>query len=188
MKLKPIDVGFFLVVSVLLLSSCSSVDIARVETAARTAEQALAEAQRLVLIADDAVAQAKASGSTEAVVKAERALAVATSVLPTLELTAKTTADAATAARSQAEAGASWFPTVVAIIGTLIPAAGALVVSISKTVQAVRATRQTVSGLDAVRAKMGEDAWKEAVAPELSSAQDESTKDLVRRIQLVARR
>jgi len=177
----------FLLGALFLASGCTDAQIARAEAAADRAEVILAQAQATVRAAQDAIAAAKAQpGATEAMTKAQASLDVAVAALPALQATATATRDAAEAAKAAQAAGSSWWQTATAILGTLVLAAGAVAVSIARTAEATRAMRQTVSGLDDARDKLGEDRWKAAVAPALDSAQDASTKRVVRTIQAAA--
>jgi hypothetical protein len=149
----------------------------------------LKQAGALVAVAQSAVAAAQeaaahqAPGAADALAKAQASLDMAQAAIPGLQATAAGARAAAEAAKAASDAGSSWWNTAAAILAALVPAAGAVVMSVQRTVAASRALRQTVAGLDDARAQLGEDQWKAAVAPSLAAAQDHSVKSTVRRIQ-----
>lgn len=180
---------WFVACALLLTAGCTQEQIARAEAAADRAEAVLQQAGALVAVAQSAVAAAQdaaahqAPGAADALAKAQASLEVAQAAIPGLQATAGAARDAAEAAKAASAAGSSWWQTAAAIVAALVPAAGAVAVSIQRTVAATRALRQTVTGLDDARLQMGEVEWKATVAPSLAAAQDHSVKTTVRRIQ-----
>jgi hypothetical protein len=180
---------WFVAAGLLLTAGCTQEQIARAEAAADRAEVVLKQAGALVAVAQSAVAAAQeaaahqAPGAADALAKAQASLDMAQAAIPGLQATAAGARAAAEAAQAASAAGSSWWNTAAAIIAALVPAAGAVVVSVQRTVAVSRALRQTVAGLDDARAQLGEDQWKAAVAPYLAAAQDDSVKSTVRRIQ-----
>lgn len=177
----------------LALPGCTAQQVERAESAAAKAEQVLDQAQAVVQIAQQAVAAAQKIGNAEALTKAQQALDVANAALPGLQATATAARETASAAKQASEAGGSWLTVVLSVAGTLVPLVPIVAVSVQRTIAATRqstasdlALRQTVTGLDAARDALGEDAWKGKVAPALAASQDEQVKARVRAAQAKA--
>lgn len=164
----------------LALPGCTAQQVERAESAAAKAEQVLVQAHAVVQVAQQAVAAAQKIGNAEALTKAQHALDVATAALPGLQATATAAKETASAAKQASEAGGSWLTVVLSVAGTLVPLVPIVAASIRQTMSASQALRQTVTGLDAARDALGEDAWKGKVAPALAASQDEQVKARVR--------
>lgn len=178
-------------VALFTLAGCSQEQVERAEKAVITAQELLHRAQEAEAIAAKAVESARAMadilGNTQAslaVEKAESALGTVRAAVETARGTVSVAETAAKAAQAAQEAGGSTVDVLLAVVSTAVPAAGALLLTVRKLLAARTAFRQTVDGLDNVRATMAPDDWKRIVKPALEGAQDEATKAAVAKAQL----
>lgn len=183
-----------LVVGVFLfgLTGCTQADIDRAEAVSAAADAKLSAADQALAVANQALDEARELaakvGSDQArqlVAKAQQAVDLASASDDAAKVAAKAGRDAVEGAKAAQAAGASTFNVLLAAATALIPAAGGLIASINSAVQAGRALRQTVAGVDAAKAKLPPDAV-DTLHAELAKAQDASTKRAVDQVQAAA--
>ncbi len=133
---------------------------------ARIANDRLGTAETKALMAE---VEKGAAVVREGVAKAEESLVLAKG--------------AAKTARETYEAGGSTVDVLIAIASVFFPGLAALKVLRNKYLPSVTAIKQTVVGLDAARASMGDKLWDEHVAPALEGSQDEAIRTLIRQLQ-----
>lgn len=173
----------------LMLGGCSEAQVARAEAAVATSKDILAQAEAAKLKADAALGMARQLaeqiGSEQAkavVAKAETALATVEASVETARLAVNTAENAATTARAAHDAGGSTVDVLLAIVGTLVPAAAGFIPLVRKLLTTGKALAQTVQGVQAARGAIGEEEWKGKVAPALEAAQDADVKAQVGRV------
>jgi hypothetical protein len=176
--------------AITLLTSCTDAQIARSKEIADLTDQRLAQANAAVKAANEAVASAKRVaeqlGNEQAlriVTQAEGALAVADAAREAAAAASDAAHHGLDAAKEMQAAGGSTVGVVGAFAAGIVPGVLAAIPLLLKLLAAWKDLRQTVTGLDAARAKLGDEAWKTKVAPELAAHQDEDTRKRVIAIQ-----
>lgn len=147
------------------------------------ADAALAAAQIALKAAQDLAATIGSAKAADALTKAQDALNLAGDFSSATKAAVASADAGLAAAKTSQAAGASTLDVLLAALTAFVPTAGVAATAIAKAIQNGRAFAQTVKGIDAAKASMGDALFTQHVAPALSSAQDASVKAQVNAVQ-----